>query len=278
MGFHCSCGPAARWLPAGIVAAALAGLAWLPAGAREPVATPGASPAARGAACHDETAGPAPYRRQTASRDGIGKVYMGREIARVMGHAGADWLDRPEREAEERPALLIAALDLRPGMTVADIGAGTGYHTARLARAVGPDGIVYAVDVQPEMLALLERNLTRQGLSNWRPVLGAPDDPKLAPGSIDLALMVDVYHELEHPREALCALAASLAPGGRIAFVEYRIEDPRVPIKSLHKMSEAQIRLEARAAGLRWLRTDRRLPLQHLVIFERDAGGGTGKP
>lgn len=199
MGSHRSGGPPVRWLRAGIVAAALAGLAWLPAGAREPVAASSASPAAKGPACRDDTAAPAPYRRQTASRDGIGKVYMGREIARVMGHAGADWLDRPEREAEERPALLIAALDLRPGMTVADIGAGTGYHTARLARAVGPGGMVYAVDVQPEMLALLERNLTRQGLSNWRPVLGAPDDPKLAPGSIDLALMVDVYHELEHP-------------------------------------------------------------------------------
>lgn len=194
---------------------------------------------------------------------------MGREIARVMGHTGADWLERAEREREERPDLLVAELGLAPGMTVADVGAGGGYHVARLARAVAPGGMVYAVDVQPEMLARLEANMQRQGIRNWRPVLGAPDDPNLPTGVLDLVLMVDVYHELEYPREVLRALAAALGPGGRIAFVEYRAEDGRVPIRSLHKMTEAQIRLEAQAAGLRWRRTFAGLPWQHLVVFDR---------
>lgn len=236
----------------------------LSAGARE-APTPALADAPQAASCTDRAA----YRRAAPSRDGIGKVYQGREIARVMSHAGAAWLERPERAAEEQPERLIAALELRPGMVVADLGAGTGYYTARLARAVAPGGLAYAVEVQPEMLALLERNLSAQGVANWRPVLAAPDDPGLPAGSVDLIVMVDVYHELEHPCEVLARLAAALRPGGRIAFVEYRTEDGRVPIKSLHKMSEAQIRLEAQAAGLQWQRTDRSLPWQHLVIFTR---------
>lgn len=269
---------ASGWLPAGpaALAAALLALGALTAHARDDATAgtldaTGGSPAAAAAAPAPAGCAKASYQRTTPSRDGIGKTYLGREIARVMSHAGAAWLERPERAAEEQPERLVAALELRPGMAVADFGAGTGYYAARLARAVAPGGLVYAVEVQPEMLALLERNLLAQGVSNWRPVLAAPDDPNLPAGSVDLVLMVDVYHELEQPCEVLRALAAALRPGGRIAFVEYRTEDGRVPIKSLHKMTEAQIRLEAEAAGLQWQRTDRSLPWQHLVVFTRAA-------
>lgn len=203
------------------------------------------------------------------AQDGIGKTYMGREIAQVMGHPAAGWLERPERQQEERPDLLLRELDLKPGMVAADVGAGTGYYTSRLARAVGDSGSVYAVDVQPEMLELLAANMARQGVGNFKPVLATPRDPRLPPRSVDLILLVDVYHELEYPREVLEKLVAALAPGGRIAFVEYRAEDPRVPIKTLHKMSEAQIRKEAEVFELSWERTFRGLPWQHLVIFRK---------
>ena len=203
------------------------------------------------------------------AQDGIGKTYMGREIAQVMGHPAAGWLERPERQQEERPDLLLRELELKPGMVAADVGAGTGYYTSRLARAVGESGRVYAVDVQPEMLELLAANMARQDIRNFKPVLATPRDPRLPPNSVDLILLVDVYHELEYPREVLEKLVAALAPGGRIAFVEYRAEDPRVPIKTLHKMSEAQIRKEAEVFELSWQRTYRGLPWQHLVIFRK---------
>jgi ubiquinone/menaquinone biosynthesis C-methylase UbiE len=209
------------------------------------------------------------YSQIPASRDGIGKSFMGREIAHVMGHQAADWLERPERMREERPDLLISELDLKPGMTVADIGAGTGYHSSRMAQIVDKSGKVFAVDIQREMLALLDKSMKSQNISNVVPVLGSEKDPKLPSASLDLIIMVDVYHELEYPAEMLRAMVTALKPKGRIAFVEFREEDANVPIKAVHKMSEAQIRKEASAFGLQWLRTSKALPWQHVVIFQK---------
>ena len=204
-----------------------------------------------------------------ASADGIGKRYMGREISAVMGWQGAAWLEREERDREERTDLLLAALALKPGMVVADIGAGTGYLSRRMAPAVMPGGKVWAVDVQPEMISLLKANLNRRGLTQVEARLGAEDDVRLPAGSVDLVVMVDVYHELAFPYEVLASVMKSLKPGGRIAFVEYKAEDPRVPIKPLHKMSEAQIKREAGAFVLDWERTVGTLPWQHLVVFRK---------
>ncbi len=209
------------------------------------------------------------YQTAEASFDGIGKVYLGREIAQVMGWQGAAWLEREEREQEERGSLLLKELRLAPGMVVADIGAGTGYYSRRIAPRVGPQGKVYAVDVQPQMVAMLEAVAKRPGLGNVIPVLGAAEDVRLPEGSLDLAIMVDVYHELEFPYEVLRSLVRAMKPGGRIVFVEYRAEDSFVPIKALHKMSEAQVRREAALFPLQWERTARSLPWQHVVIFRR---------
>ena len=209
------------------------------------------------------------YARMEISRDGIGKRYMGREIASVMGFQGASWLDRQEREREERTDLLLAALALRPGMVVADIGAGTGYLTRRMAPALVPGGKAFAVDVQPEMVQMLERLVRQTGLAQIEPRLGAQDDVRLPPSSIDLAIMVDVYHELAYPYEVLGSLVTALKPGGVIVFVEYREEDPAVPIKAVHKMSEAQIKREASVHALLWQRTVETLPWQHMVIFRK---------
>ncbi|MEO6022997.1 MAG: class I SAM-dependent methyltransferase [Burkholderiales bacterium] len=194
---------------------------------------------------------------------------MGREIARVMGFEGAAWLERDEREREERSDLLLVELGLKPGMVVADIGAGTGYYSRRIALLVGPAGKVYAVDVQPEMIKMIEADAKRLGLSNVVPVLGGIDDVKLPNAVVDVALMVDVYHELEFPNEVLKGILRSLKPGGRIVFVEYRAEDATVPIKRLHKMSEAQVRREAAQHSLVWERTAKSLPWQHIVILRK---------
>jgi precorrin-6B methylase 2 len=204
-----------------------------------------------------------------ASADGIGKRYMGREISAVMGWQGAAWLEREERDREERTDLLLAALALKPGMVVADIGAGTGYLSRRMAPAVMPGGKVWAVDVQTEMISLLQADLNRRGLTRVETRLGAEDDVRLPAGSVDLVVMVDVYHELAFPYEVLASVMKSLKPGGRIAFVEYKAEDPRVPIKLLHKMSEAQIKREAGVFALDWERTVATLPWQHLVVFRK---------
>lgn len=211
----------------------------------------------------------AAYGSVPPSRDGIGKTYMGREIAQVMGYPGADWLERGSREREERPDLLLAALGAAPGMAVADVGAGTGYYAGRIAERIGPSGRVYAVDVQPQMLALLQDSMRRRGVGNVQPVLATATDAGLPPLAIDLALMVDVYHELSHPREVLESVVRSLKPGGRLVLVEYRAEDERVPIKPLHKMSEAAIRREIEASGLIWQQTVATLPWQHVVIFRK---------
>jgi SAM-dependent methyltransferase len=209
------------------------------------------------------------YTRVPAGADGIGKRYMGRDIAGVMGWQGAGWLEREEREREERTDLLLAALPLRPGMVVADIGAGTGYLARRMAPAVVPGGQVLAVDVQPEMLRLLQAMVRQTGLAQIRPLLGTEDDVKLAPASVDLAIMVDVYHELAYPYEMLASITRALKPGGLLVFVEYRAEDPAVPIKALHKMSEAQVRREAAVHALVWERTVGTLPWQHMLFFRK---------
>jgi len=194
---------------------------------------------------------------------------MGRDIAAVMGWQGAAWLERGEREREERTDLLVTALQLKPGMVVADIGAGTGYLARRIAPVVMPGGKVLAVDVQPEMVTLLQTMVRKSGLAQIQPLLGADDDVRLPAASVDLAIMVDVYHELAFPYEVLASIIRALKPGGQLVFVEYRAEDSQVPIKALHKMSEAQIKREAGVHALVWDRTVGTLPWQHLVIFRK---------
>jgi SAM-dependent methyltransferase len=202
-------------------------------------------------------------------RDGIGKFYLGREIAQVMGHQAADWLERPEREREERPDLLLPALHLKQGDAVADIGAGTGFYTRRMAQLVGAKGVIYAVEIQQEMLDLLTNKMAELSIRNVKPILGTIKDPKLPRASIDLALMVDVYHEFDYPHEMIEGICNALKPNGRIVFVEFRGEDPKVPIKPLHKMTVAQVRKEMTAHPLEWVETSEVLPIQHIIIFRK---------
>ena len=210
------------------------------------------------------------YTYQTPSRDGTGKVYLGREISHVMGHRGAAWLERAERVELERPDEVVDSLGLAPDDVVADIGAGTGYFTFRIAECV-PEGGVYAVDIQPEMLAIIEERAAQQGFDNVEGVPGTVSDPNLPEESVDVALIVDAYHEFSHPREMMAGLVRALRPGGRVVLIEYRGEDPSIPIKELHKMTEAQVRLELEAVGLVWRRTGRFLPRQHFLVFEKPA-------
>jgi precorrin-6B methylase 2 len=202
--------------------------------------------------------------------NGIGKFYMGREIAQVMGYQAAGWLERKEREKEEEPAKLLAALELKPGMVVADVGAGSGYHAFRMAPLVGPEGKVLAVDVQPEMIELLTARAKKDQVANVEPVKGTVTDPKLPAGGVDVALMVDVYHEFSHPYEMAEKLVAALKPGGRLVFVEFRLEDPQVPIKLVHKMSERQVLKEmGEFPELVHTKTVNTLPWQHIIIFTK---------
>lgn len=205
--------------------------------------------------------------------NGTGKFYLGREIAQVMTFHGAPWLERPEREDEERLSLLVDSLKLTPGMAVADVGAGSGVITLMMAEQVGKEGRVYAIDIQQEMLDLLSDKLNHLDVQNVELVLGAERTPKLEPESIDLAIMVDVYHEFEFPWEMTSELAKALKPGGRIALIEYRREDPQVPIKLVHKMTVKQVRreLERPEFGLTWKETIGVLPRQHIIVFERKA-------
>jgi ubiquinone/menaquinone biosynthesis C-methylase UbiE len=209
---------------------------------------------------------PSPYTYKRPSSDGIGKVYMGREIAQVMGYQGSAWLDRKNRDREEKPELLIEALELKPTDIVADIGAGTGYMSFKIADKV-LKGQVLAVDVQPEMVQILGDRISKSSVANIQPMLGTEQDPQLTPDSINLAIFVDVYHELAYPREVMANVAKALKPNGRIALVEYRAEDPFVLIKPLHKMSQAQARKEMNELGLQWLETKSMLPQQHLMLF-----------
>jgi precorrin-6B methylase 2 len=201
--------------------------------------------------------------------NGIGKFYMGREIAHVMGPGGIPWLEREERETEERPQQAIEALEIRPGQTIADLGAGSGYYSFRIAPLVGPSGKVLAIDVEPTMLSVIADRARRERITNIETVRGSESDPNLAAGSVDLLFMVDVYHELEYPYEMLKKVHAALRPEGRVALIEYRAEDPKVMIKAVHKMTERQIIKELEAAGFRHAKTVRTLPLQHLVLFEK---------
>jgi ubiquinone/menaquinone biosynthesis C-methylase UbiE len=211
---------------------------------------------------------------------GTGKVYMDREIAQVMGYQGIGWLERPEREQEEEPAKLIKMLDFKPGMAVADIGAGSGYFTFRIAPLVGPRGKVYAVDIQKQMRDRLSYRMKALNISNVQPVRGTITTPNLPAGAIDLILMVDVYHEFSHPYEMTEAMVKALKPGGRLVFVEYRKEDtdPPVPILDVHKMNEAQVLKEMGPHPLRHVKTLKGLPRQHVIIFEKKAAGESEKP
>ena len=209
--------------------------------------------------------------RKEHDPNGIGKFYMGREIAQVMGHLAADWLDRPEREREEAPGKLLEALKLKPGDVVADIGAGSGYFTFRLAERVGPKGKVLAVDIQPEMLDLIRKRMKERKVTNVEVIRGTETDPKLPAGAVDLILMVDVYHEFSFPYEMTTAMVKALKPGGRLVFVEYRLEDPEVPIKLVHKMSQKQVLKEMEPHPLRWAGTTETLPRQHIIIFKKNA-------
>jgi ubiquinone/menaquinone biosynthesis C-methylase UbiE len=215
----------------------------------------------------------APKYETRANHDpnGIGKFYMGREIAHVMGYQGASWLERPERVKEEEPEKLLEALDVKPGMVVADIGAGSGYHTFRIAPLVGPKGKVIASDIQPQMLKMIEAKAKKLEMTNIDTVRGTAKDPKLPSNGVDVILMVDVYHEFEFPFEMTEKLVDALKPGGTLVFVEFKLEDAKVPIKLVHKMSERQVLKEmgvypemehAKTVPLSW---------QHVVIFTKKA-------
>lgn len=209
-------------------------------------------------------------KRVVHDRNGIGKFFLGREIAHVMGHQAAGWLERPEREQEERTDLLLEALNLKAGESVADIGCGTGYFAERMARKVGPDGVVYGVDIQQEMLDLMQRKMRLKQIKNVKSILGAEADPKLPDASCDLMIMIDVYHEFDVPYEMTRKMIAGLRKGGRLVFVEYRAEDPTVPIKEVHKMSEAQVKKEmAIHPELEFVETKKELPQQHIIIFRK---------
>jgi SAM-dependent methyltransferase len=202
------------------------------------------------------------------SSDGIGKFYMGREIAKVMGHTEALWLERPSREVTEQPQQVVEALDLKPTDVVADIGAGTGYFSFRISPLI-PEGKVLAVDIQPEMLDIIDFLEKENNITNVEPILGSITDPNLPKESVDLALMVDAYHEFEYPKEMMEGIVRSLKPGGYVVLVEYRRENPLILIKALHKMTQKQARQEMKAVGLQWLETKHFLPEQHLMVFQK---------
>lgn len=252
-----------RTFPLVVLAACAVGLFFWIGRRSDPPASPPAvaAPAVAAPVQPDYTTGP-------ASRDGTGKFFHGREIAQVMGHPAIGWLERDDREREESPSRAIAALGLAEDAVIADIGAGSGYYSFRISPKV-PRGKVIAVDIQPEMLDFLRTKASELAVTNVEPHLGAIDDLKLPAASLDAALMVDAYHEFSHPREMLASLRTALKPGGRIFLLEFRGEDPRVPIKPLHKMTEVQARLELESAGFRFLENRAPLPWQHFLVFER---------
>jgi precorrin-6B methylase 2 len=206
------------------------------------------------------------YSYRQPSFDGTGKYYMGREIAQVMGHQGSGWLERPDRSTEEQPQKMIAALGLKSTDVVADIGAGTGYISQLLAQQV-PEGKVLAVDVQPEMIALLKQRIAKSKITNIQTQLGTEQSPELAAESIDLAIMVDAYHEFSYPHEMMVGIVAALKPGGRVVLTEYRGEDPKVFIKPHHKTTQKQIQYEMKDVGLKLIKNENVLPQQHLLFF-----------
>ena len=209
-------------------------------------------------------------RAKAARRDRPG-TYMGRPIADVMSWQGAEWLVRDTRVEEEQPEAMLDALEIQPGMTVADVGAGAGYHTVRLARRVGEKGVVLATDVQSQMIAMLKDNVRDAGARNVRPLLCTQRDTKLPAGEVDLILMVDVYHECSDPEGTLDGMLAALKPGGKLVLVEFRGEDPDVPIKPEHKMTLAQVRREVEPRGFAFKTSHEFLPWQHVIVFEKPA-------
>ena len=208
------------------------------------------------------------YQMVTPSRDGTGKLYMGREISHVMGHLGAGWLERPSREREERTDLLIQNMGLKDTDSVVDLGAGTGYFSFPIAQQLSA-GKVLAIDIEPEMLKRIEQRKTVSGIQNIETVLASKTNPNIPADSVDVVLLVDAYHEFSHPREVMAAVSKGLKPGGRVILVEYRGEDRKVPIKRLHKMTQQQAKKELNAVGLRWQRTDQYLPQQHVMVFTK---------
>jgi ubiquinone/menaquinone biosynthesis C-methylase UbiE len=193
----------------------------------------------------------------------------GRRIAPVMGISGADWLDRHERDSEEQPDKAIAELNLKPGMFVGDVGAGTGFYSLRIARLVGPQGMVYANDIQPAMLERLNANASAQHVPNVVTILGTESDPKLPPAKLDLVILVDVYHEFSRPQRMLDRIRESLKPDGRLVLLEYRKEDPSVPIRPEHKMSVQEVKAEVTPEGYRFEKVVDTLPWQHIIFFKK---------
>lgn len=193
--------------------------------------------------------------------------YMGRPIAQTMHYTGAQWLIRDRREREERCSLMLANLGVKNGMAICDMGCGNGFHTLKLAQMTGPQGYVIGVDVQPQMLMLMRNRMEETGIENVTPVLGSFHNPRLPPKSLDLILLVDVYHEFSHPPQMLAAMRKSLKPGGVIVLVEYRQEDPEVPIKPKHKMSKAQVDKELTANGFTLVKSFDKLPWQHMLFY-----------
>lgn len=212
----------------------------------------------------------AQYTKTAPSRDGIGKVFMGREIAQVMGHFGAAWLERPERVNEERPDIVVAGLQLKPGDVVADIGAGTGYFSIRIAKA-NPQGKVLAVDIQPEMIQLLKAQMAKADVANIDSILSTTSDPKLPAGGVDKVLMVDAYHEFDEPQSMMEGIVRGLKPTGEVVFVEYRGEDDSVPILPHHKITIEQLSKEMAAFGLTLKRKVDGLPWQHMLVYSKKA-------
>ena len=208
------------------------------------------------------------YKLRNGDPNGINKWYMGRQIAQVMSHYGIDWLERPEREKEENTSLLLKNLAVKPGMMIADIGAGSGYHSALLSKMVG-SGKVFAVDVEPEMIAYLSERIKQEKFSHIVPVLSTEQKLPLPENTIDMMLLVDVYHEFSYPYEMTLSMRAALKPGGKLVLVEFRSEDPTVPIKTIHKMSEAQAIKEFKAAGFVFDKNIDNLPWQHCMIFTK---------
>ncbi|MDF1810563.1 MAG: class I SAM-dependent methyltransferase [Verrucomicrobiales bacterium] len=208
------------------------------------------------------------YTTKVPSRDGIGKVYMGREISHTVSAHAIRWLERPEREGEENPSQVMDQLELKGDETIADIGAGSGYFTFLLAPYV-PEGKVIAIDIQQEMLDFLEAKKKLHKAANVETLLGTIEDTKLPENSTDLVLMVDAYHEFSHPREMMESVVEGLKPGGRVVLLEYRAEDPSVPIKPLHKMTVKQVKAEMTAVGLEFVELKDFLPAQHFLVFQK---------
>jgi FkbM family methyltransferase len=206
------------------------------------------------------------YKIRTGDPNGINKWYMGRQISQVMSHYGIDWLERDERDIEENTSLLLKNLDVKPGMVIADVGAGSGYHSALLSKMVG-NGKVFAVDVEPEMIAYLNKRIKQEKLSRIVPVLSTEQKLSITENTVDMVLLVDVYHEFSYPYEMALSMLSALKPGGKLVLVEFRSEDPKVPIKTIHKMSLVQAIKEFKAAGFKFVKNIDNLPWQHCMVF-----------